>query len=66
MYISDVERAITAQNLGLAQAIFLIVLRKLENEGLIQNIELLWAEGKVQYVGFGDMLISSYGIDYVE
>lgn len=29
-------------------------------------IEFLWDDGEVQYVGLGYMLISSYGIDYVE
>lgn len=64
--IPNMQETITGENLELDEEVFVMALRKLENEGLIQNIEFFWAEGEVQYFGFGDMLISSYGIDYVE
>ncbi|WP_315114524.1 YjcQ family protein [uncultured Clostridium sp.] len=64
--IPNMEETITGENLELDEEVFVMALRKLENEGLIQNIEFLWGDGEVQYFGFGDMLISSYGIDYVE
>lgn len=60
------EESITAENLGLSEESFVMALRKLKNEGLIQNIEFYWGDNEVGDFMFSDMLISSYGIDYVE
>lgn len=64
--IPNMEENITYENLNLDKDKFVFALRKLKNEGLIQNIEFFWGEGKILECGFSDMLISSYGIDYVE
>jgi len=37
--------------------VYKIALRKLKNEGLMQNITFLWADNEIQDVIFGYMLI---------
>lgn len=61
----NMKKAINAENLQLSQDIFIMALRKLDNEGLI-NIEFFWAEDEIYEFEFDDMLISYYGIEYVE
>lgn len=64
--IPNMEQAITCENLKMDKDKFIFALRKLKNEGLIQNIEFVWAEDEIQDFELGDMLISSCGIEYVE
>lgn len=64
--IPIMESVITAKELGLTQEVFTMALRKLENEGLIQDIDFIWADNEVYDIIFGDMLITNDGIDYVE
>lgn len=62
----NMNETITSERLCLDEEVFVMALRKLENEQLIQNINFLWADNKIYRYGFGDMLISVYGIEYIE
>jgi len=65
--IPNMRGNITAEKLGIGREVFTIALEKLNNEKLVNNIQFSkGGNGGTLIPWVDDMVISSYGINYIE
>jgi GTP-sensing pleiotropic transcriptional regulator CodY len=64
--VPNMQENIAADKLLLNQNVLVMALRKLDNEGLIKDIEFLWINGTMQEVFIYDMLITVRGMELAE